>query len=145
MTVWIVLLLVAVVLSPLAWLRPSRRQQGRMAIRMAARSQGLGMQLSQQDWPHWLPDEPPSPCPQYHRARRKGAENTWCYWQMSPGQWVNQWREPCADTALIPHLQTLPADVYKVEASKQMVSLCWGERGDVQSLEPVAAVLKALA
>ena len=40
MTVWIVLLLTAVVLSPLVWLRPSRRQQGRMAIRMAARSQG---------------------------------------------------------------------------------------------------------
>ena len=56
MTVWIVLLLVAVVLSPLAWLRPSRRQQGRMAIRMGARRQGLGMQVSEQDCAHLLPD-----------------------------------------------------------------------------------------
>ncbi len=145
MTVWIVVLLVAVVLSPLAWLRPSRRQQGRMAIRMAARSKGLGMQMSRQEWPHWLPEEPPSPCPQYHRARRRGASDAWCYWQMSAGNWVNQWREPCTDATLLPHLHTLPADVYKVEATTQMISLCWGEKGDAQGVEPVAAVLKALA
>lgn len=145
MTVWIVVLLVAVVLSPLAWLRPSRRQQGRMAIRMAARSKGLGMQMSRQEWPHWLPEEPPSPCPQYHRARRRGASDSWCYWQMNAGEWVNQWREPCTDAALLPHLHSLPADVYKVEATTQMISLCWGEKGDVQGVEPVAAVLKALA
>lgn len=145
MTVWIVVLLVAVVLSPLAWLRPSRRQQGRMAIRMAARSKGLGMQMSRQEWPHWLPEEPPSPCPQYHRARRRRASDSWCYWQMNAGEWVNQWREPCTDATLLPHLHTLPADVYKVEATTQMISLCWGEKGDVQGVEPVAAVLKALA
>lgn len=145
MSVWIVVLLVVVVLSPLAWLRPSRRQQGRMAIRMAARSKGLGMQMSRQDWPHWLPEEPPSPCPQYHRARRRGASDSWCYWQMNAGEWVNQWREPCTDATLLPHLHTLPADVYKVEATTQMISLCWGEKGDVQGVEPVAVVLKALA
>ena len=70
MTVWIVVSILAVVLSPLAWLRPSRHQSGRMALRMEARRMGLAMQLSPQQWPHWLKQEPPSPCAQYHRPRR---------------------------------------------------------------------------
>ncbi len=32
MTVWIVVSILVVVLSPLAWLRPSRHQSGRMAL-----------------------------------------------------------------------------------------------------------------
>ena len=70
MTVWIVVSILLVVLSPLAWLRPSRHQSGRMALRMEARRIGLAMQLAPQEWPHWLGQEPPSPCAQYHRPRR---------------------------------------------------------------------------
>ncbi|MGH8435934.1 MAG: hypothetical protein ACRERX_15985 [Pseudomonas sp.] len=145
MTWWIVVMLMALVLSPLAWLRPSRRQHGQMAMRMAARRMGLAMQLSRQEWPHWLPQEPPSPCPQYHRARRAGRSDSWCYWQIAPGQWVNQWREPCADAVLAGHLASLPADVFKVEAGKQMIALCWGERGEPETLQRIAALLTALA
>ena len=54
MTVWIVVSILLVVLSPLAWLRPSRHQSGRMALRMEARRIGLSMQLAPQEWPHWL-------------------------------------------------------------------------------------------
>ena len=43
MTVWIVVSILAVMLSPLAWLAPSRRQGGRMALRMEARRIGLGI------------------------------------------------------------------------------------------------------
>ena len=46
MTVWIVVSILAVVLSPLVWLRPSRQQSGRMALRMEARRIGLAMQLA---------------------------------------------------------------------------------------------------
>ncbi|MBC9251380.1 hypothetical protein A9179_13980 [Pseudomonas alcaligenes] len=145
MTGWIVVLLIAVALSPLVWLRPSRRQSGQMAQRLAARRMGLAMQLSQQEWPHWLEVEPPPSCAQYHRPRRPGRSDVWSYWQTAPGQWLNQWREPCADTALLERLSTLPADVYKVEASQQMLALYWGERGGEEALQRVAEVLAAVA
>lgn len=54
MTTWLVILLLAVMLSPLAWLMPSNRQRGKMALRLEARRLGLAMQLARQDWPHWL-------------------------------------------------------------------------------------------
>ncbi|AYC33448.1 hypothetical protein D3880_14255 [Pseudomonas cavernae] len=145
MTWWIVILLLLAGLSPLVWLRPSQHQGRQMAMRLAARRMGLAMQLARQDWPHWLPQEPPSPCAQYHSPRRSGHADSWSYWQLAPGQWVNQWREPCADAALLERLAGLPADVYKVEASKQMIALYWGERGEPEVLQRIAAALQALA
>ena len=145
MKVWIVVSILAVVLSPLAWLRPSRHQSGRMALRMEARRMGLAMQLSPQEWPHWLKQEPPSPCAQYHRPRRGKVPALWSYWQLEPGVWVNQWQEPCVDETLLAHFATLPANVYKVEADRQMIALCWGEKGEVSDLQAIDAVLKALA
>jgi len=145
MTVWIVVSILAVVLSPLAWLRPSRRQSGLIALRMEARRMGLAMQLAPQKWPHWLGQEPPNPCPQYHRPRRSGQPVCWSYWQIAPGNWVNQWREPCVDEPLLKHFQALPAGVFKVEADKQMIALYWNERGEVSVLQDIASVLKALA
>ena len=72
MTWWIVLLLVGAALSPLVWLRPLPQQRGQMELRLAARRLGLGMQLGQQQWPHWLEKQPPERCAQYHRGRRAG-------------------------------------------------------------------------
>ncbi len=118
MTTWLVILLLAVMLSPLAWLMPSNRQRGKMALRLEARRLGLAMQLARQDWPHWLESAPPTSCAQFHCPRRRGRE-AWCYWQNTPGQWLNQWREPCADDELLDALRSLPGDVYKVEATAQ--------------------------
>ncbi|MET1080243.1 MAG: hypothetical protein ABWY06_19705 [Pseudomonas sp.] len=145
MTVWIVGALLIVMLSPLVWLVPSRRQQGQMNLRLAARRGGLAMQLSRQEWPHWLVPEPPNSCAQYHRPRRRDRQDSWCYWQQAPGQWVNRWREPCTDPLLIEQFATLPGDVYMIEAGPRMLALCWGERGDEAMLQRIAAVLKALA
>ena len=64
MTVWLVVSILLVVLSPLAWLRPSRAQSGRIALRTEARRIGLAMQLAPQELPHWLSQEPPNPCAQ---------------------------------------------------------------------------------
>ncbi len=145
MTGWIIFLLIGVALSPLVWLRPSLRQRGQVELRLAARRLGLGVQLSQQDWPHWLEVLPPGNCAQYHYSRRRGCMDSWSYWQMAPGRWCNQWREPCVDASLLEHLQRLPADVYKVEAGPQMMALYWGERGSQAELQRVADLLKALA
>src|SRR5690606_29972983 len=101
MTWWLVPLLIFVLLSPLTWLLPSRRQRGQMGVRLAARRQGLSMQLTPQSWPHWMEPEPPDPCPQYALTRRQGAAQPLDLWQIEPGHWVNQWREPIVDAALL--------------------------------------------
>lgn len=145
MTWWIVVLLVGAALSPLVWLRPSPRQRGQMALRLAARRMGLGMQLAQQDWPHWLASSPPASCAQYHRARQGGHKDSWSYWQAAPGQWLNQWREPCVDARVLEQLRGLPVDVYKVEAGPQIIALYWGERGGEAELRLVAELLAQLA
>ena len=145
MTVWIVVSILALILSPMVWLRPSRSQSGRMAVRMQARRMGLAMQLAPQQWPHWLEQQPPSPCPQYHRPRRKGRDDCWAYWQVSPGVWWNKWREPCEDPRLAKALAALPGNVYMIEATTQMVALYWGERGDESVLQNIAQTLEDLA
>lgn len=145
MNFWIVALLVCATLSPLVWLRPSRRENQKMVHRLAARGLGLGMQLSSEDWPHWLTSEPPSRCAQYHRARRRGNQDQWCYWQLATGQWVNQWREPCDDPRLLEQLMRLPSDAYKAEAGTQMIAVFWGEGAQAQALENIVAVLEVLA
>ena len=52
---------------------------------------------------------------------------------------------PCADTALAAQLATLPVDVYKAEATPQMIALFWGERAQPESLPAIVAFLKARA
>ena len=145
MTVWLVVSILALILSPLAWLRPSRKQSEQMSLRLAGRRIGLAMQLAPQQWPHWLEQQPPSPCPQYHRPRRKGRDDCWAYWQVNPGVWWNKWREPCEDTRLAKALAVLPSNVYMIEATTQMIALYWGERGDESVLQNIAQTLEDLA
>ncbi len=145
MTGWIVLALLVFALSPLVWLVPSRRQRGQMDVRLQARRLGLAMQLAREEWPYWLSKTPPNPCPQYHSPRPRGRQDSWCYWQSEPGKWLNKWQEPCTDASLSEQLATLPADVYKAEATPQMIALFWGERAQPESLPAIAAFLKGRA
>jgi hypothetical protein len=145
MNPWFLLFFLVVLLSPLAWLVPSRHQRGQMDVRLQARRMGVAMQLSPQEWPHWLLRQPPHSCPQYHSARRRGQSDSWCYWQMEPGQWVNKWRELCPDQALLVQLQALPTDAFKVEATGQMLSICWGERGGNEALQKIVDFIEVRA
>jgi hypothetical protein len=52
---------------------------------------------------------------------------------------------PEVDEKLLPHFAKLPANVYKVEADKQMIALYWGEKGEASVLKDIDALLKALA
>ncbi|WP_144937407.1 hypothetical protein [Pseudomonas alabamensis] len=145
MTVWLVVSILALILSPLAWLRPSRKQSEQMSLRLEARRRGMVMQLAPQQWPHWMERDAPSPCPQYHRARRRGRQDQWCYWQVTPGTWLDRWREPCADPRVMEVLARLPESVYKIEADTRMIALCWSERGEESVLQDIAGALNTLA
>ena len=145
MTVWIVVSILLVVLSPLAWLRPSRHQSGRMALRMEARRIGLAMQLAPQEWPHWLSPGAAEPLRAVPSAAAWQSAGVLELLAKIPGVWVNQWQEACEDPALLNHFEKLPANVYKVEADKQMITLYWGEKGEAEVLQQIDATLKALA
>ena len=56
-------------------------------------------------------------------ARADAGREAWCYWQNTPGQWLNQWREPwAADDELLDALRRPPGDVaWKVEATAQFL------------------------
>jgi len=142
MIFWLLPLVLLALLSPLLWLLPKGRQSERMQIRLAARRMGLGMQLCRENWPHWMAHAS-NPCAQYLLAR-KSTEAPWCYWKAAQGQWQNQWREPCTDAQLLPLLQKLPDDAYKIEADKQKIALYWGERGGLDALQSIHAVLNKL-
>lgn len=143
MTWWVVILIILALVGPVAWLLPSSKQKGAINLRLEARRNGVAMQLTPVKWPYWVTPEPPSPCAHYYRERRKGNVDAWAYWQLTPGQWVNQWRELCEDQTLLKQLADLPADVYKVEADHQVVGLYWGERGDREALQRIADLLEA--
>lgn len=142
--VWLIMAaLLLAMLSPLVWLLPSRGQKERMNVRLAARRLGLGVQLVREEWPHWQEAAPASTCAQYHSARAPGGK-TWCYWQAAPGQWCNQWREPCEDRVLLDCLALAPADLYRVEAGEGMFLLYWGERGGEAALQRIEQLMKKL-
>ena len=42
-------------------------------------------------------------------------------------------------------LRRLPADVYQVDANKQMLALYWGERGGEEELKAIVEVMQQLA
>ncbi len=64
---------------------------------------------------------------------------------MAPGEWHNRWREPCVEEPLLQLLRRLPADVYQVDANKQMLALYWGERGGEEELKAIVEVMQQLA
>ncbi len=134
---WLVLVLIAVALSPFAWLVPSRRQKGAMDIRMQARRMGMSMQLSQQDWPYWLERSAPTSCAQYYQVRKAASADQWCFWQLEPGTWVDKWRDPCSIASLLEQLNRLPADAFKAEAGAQLVAIYWGEKGGPEDLQRI--------
>jgi hypothetical protein len=67
------------------------------------------------------------------------------YWQSTPGEWLNRWREPLEDPRLQALFATLPGNVFKIEAGPQLLSVYWGEKGEEEVLQNIAKVLDTLA
>lgn len=143
MALWLIPLILLGALGPVLWLLPSRQQRDAARLRLSARRSGLGIQLAEPDWPHWLSPRPPVSCAQYYVPRR--GRDHWCYWQSEPGLWLNRWREPCDDPRLAAQLAQLPKDVYQIEAGSQLLWIYWGEQGEEADLARVRAALQALA
>lgn len=122
MTVWLVVSILALILSPMAWLRPSRKQSEQMNLRLEGRRMGLAMQLAPQQWPHWL-ERASQPLSAIPSSPAQGERRYLVLLAGHAGVWWNQWREPCADPRLNEAFARLPATVYKVEADSRMLAL----------------------
>jgi hypothetical protein len=149
---WLLLVLViALVAGPVAWLRPSAADKRHAALRMAARRAGLEVRVTA--------------LPQRRRARvrREPAEFGAAYalmvsrdhsahWQ--PALWLRSadggWESAeDASASLVPDwwpaiAAALPAEVQAVEVAPGRVAAYWREQGDAESVERLAAALQAL-
>lgn len=132
------------IISPAFWLLPSRRQQAQMQLRLAAGRLGLRVTMVRPDWPHWMQEFVAKEVAQYLWPRKNAACKDWQYWQVAPGVWHNQWREPLEEPALLAHLAHLPADVWSISAGPAAVQVTWAERGSEAELAQIGQCLKSL-
>ncbi len=117
-----------------------------MALRMEARRIGLAMQLAPQEWPHWLKQRAAEPlCAILPATTRQHAGNLELLAVGDRVCGLISGVKSATIEKLLPHFATLPANVYKVEADKQMIALYWGEKGEASDLLAIDALLKALA
>ena len=144
MTVWISGVNPVGGFEPAGWLRPSRAQSGRMAMRMEARRIGPGHATGASGVAALAVQEPPNPCAQYHRPRPRQSPVLDLLAEVARDMGQSMARA-CEDPRLLEHFEMLPADVFKVEADKQMIALYWGRAWRAAVLQDIAAVLKALA
>ena len=128
MTWWIVLLLVGAALSPLVWLRPSPQQRGQM-VRLAARAWSLacswGSSSGRTGWRNNRRNAVPIP----PGSAARGAVTAGATGRSRRGSGATSGASPAPMRSCWNASVALPADVYKVEATPQMISLFWGERG----------------
>ena len=154
----LIVFIVAVVLSPLAWLRTSPAQKRVTALRKHARSLGLQVQLvpeveaAESDTRpaavrYFLPfaDGDVSPGGAVDtswtllREHRRGWESPWQGWTWFRGEAAEPW---------YPHiercLRQLPPMVYGVRVEKGGVAAYLRETGDEKAVEQLLAALQGL-
>ena len=158
MTYLLILLILALIISPLLWFRQSPRQKMITEMRRLASSRGLRVRLVHAPDARegegrleyagytllWVPDSSPSPFSRMEklllvRASRRGDHSPWEGWQ---------WLGHEANDRLIPVIGTvlsaLPTDVIAVEVNREGVAIVWQERGELADIDRIDTQLKHL-
>lgn len=140
---WIVIASSSLIISPLILLKPTKRQRKNVDLLNCARLMGLNIKLKSEEWPYWLEFKPPKLCLNFYLLR-KNHSDIWCYWQVSPGKWLNRWREECTSSRLLVEFMKLPQRLYKIEACSQALNVCW-EGNNIADLKAIDQVLQRLS
>jgi len=152
MTWLLIVLAVAIVLSPLMWFRQSPRQKLITELRRSAGSAGLQVTLyrrpdAREDETRleyvcyrlpWLTDD----CRQnwvLHRFSKRGWDSACPGWQWTLSQASPQW-----DAFLGEMLDDLPSGVSAIIATDAGIGMIWNERDNAADLEKIAHKLKKL-
>lgn len=162
MSIWIIVLLVAVVamvLGPVMMLQPNAVQQSQEKLR--ARALELGLRVSMTSLPKQLTDtDAPSAMPVYTLPPLRRAEKVevgmseWLLLRaayaheahfMQDWQWHGAGRAGAAEQVLLQQLlQQLPVSVHALGAAHQGVSCYWTERGGIEQLERLFPQMETL-
>lgn len=158
MTYLLILLILAIIISPLLWFRQSPRQKMITEMRRLASSRGLRVRLVHAPDARegegrleyagytllWTPDSKPSAFSRMEkwllvRGTRRGDHSPWEGWQWL-GHEANDRLLPVIGAVLI----ALPADVIAVEVNREGVAIVWQERGELADIDRIDTQLKHL-
>lgn len=158
MTYLLILLILAIIISPLLWFRQSPRQKMITEMRRLASSRGLRVRLVHAPDARegegrleyagytllWAPDSSPSSFSRMEkwllvRGTRRGDHSPWDGWQ---------WLGHEANDRLLPVigevLAALPVNVTALEVNREGVAIVWQERGELADIDRIDARLKDL-
>ena len=158
MTYLLILLILALIISPLLWFRQSPRQKMITEMRRLASSRGLRVRLVHAPDARegegrleyagytllWVPDSSPSPFSRMEkwllvRGTRRGGHSPWENWQWL-GHEANDRLQPVIGAVLA----ALPTDVIAVEVNREGVAIVWQERGELADIDRIDTQLKHL-
>lgn len=149
----LIVLMVALVLSSLMWIRPSPRQKHLAQMRSAALAQGLQVQLStapdarpgegRLDYALYLlprrNDGPTPPDWLLVKGSRRGDPSPWPEWRWLDKAAPVVYQQPIAEALL-----RLPEDAVGLVSNRRGVGLYWQERSDLEAVQSIGKTLLAL-
>ncbi|WP_461482504.1 hypothetical protein [Porticoccus sp.] len=158
MTYLLIVLVLAIIISPMLWLRQTPRQKLVTAMRQQAARAGIQVKLARPADARegegrleyvryslpWLPKTASSPLPRMEKwmlvhQTRRGDPSPWGDWQ-----WLGREANPVINDAIGAALQGLPPSVSALEASAAGLSIYWQERGELADIEAITSQLTAL-
>lgn len=147
----VVLLVVAMIVGPLAMMRPTPAQKRRDSLRLAARELGLGVGFKRLPARATDTAEPES-VPVYSLQVKGGS-----HWLLVRSDYAHemhllQWWQPVGAPApeavtayLREFLPKLPSDVAALGGQSSQLQVFWKERGDAEVVASIAEFLRGLA
>lgn len=148
----LILFIIAVVISPLMWLKQSPHSKRMIELRGLANS--LSMQVSLHRRPDARDDEKAletvcyrlpwldRDCDQkwvLHRFSQRGWDSDFAGWR-----WTVHQADPVWDSLLAEIVPQMPVGVSAVIANRAGIGVIWDERGDPQALQKISENLQAL-
>jgi|GEM_PF-478907 len=148
---WLIgLLVLAMMLGPLAWLRPTALEQHQERLRRRARERGLQVKAGElpQSRRQRVRQRPPRPGAEYRLVVEEAGDWERFFWQLDPVEgWQDSAGEPLAEAEqswLESWAGKLPRSVAAVERRSGSAAVYWAEQGEEAAVDALAEVLEWL-
>ena len=151
--IWLLIILtLAVVVSPLMMMKSSPRQQQISDCRQAARSLSINVNLQPRPdaresenslvatlyWLPWQSDRRPEPWV-LHCCSNRGLESPWPKWYWLPSRAGSEWHDVLDET-----LSQLPSGASAVVLNSVGVGITWDERNDASTVSILHSCIERL-
>lgn len=154
--IWITIVVIALLISPMLRILPSKREKQQMNLRKKAMSLGMQVQLATLPTPRGAPPSDPRPGAAYRLNRgsdqREGFRNHITYiigrseGSTENWEWYNPVLQPDKNTVdkRLASLKNLPGNASIVESTPTTSAVYWQENGTDQDVEEIYKTLLAL-